>query len=78
MTENTLLMNRIALEIQSNHRLILFDNALADFTPDELMMVFMTDLSLLEDIRLYEASLSNRDTLSCVWKVTQCYNLQLY
>ena len=38
-------MNRIALEIQSNHRLSLFDNALADFTPDELMMVFMNDLS---------------------------------
>ena len=35
---------RIALEIQSNRRLILFDNAFADFTPDELMMVSINEL----------------------------------
>ena len=34
-----MMMSRIALEIQSNHRLILFDNAFSEFTPDEYMMV---------------------------------------
>ena len=34
-----ILVPRIALEIQSNRRLILFDNVFADFTPDEFTVV---------------------------------------